>query len=166
MRVRHLLLMALLSVPTACGWQLRGYEKFEGTGERKMERLHLRTTSDNRLFQAALKRQLKDMSIALDPNAEYTLVLGTAKTERRPLSYGGTGIPVQYQLIMTIEYAYSNTKQSALFNRSLIARRQYDFDIELVVAKNEEEQQLLQEMREELTSRIIASINDQQTDTR
>ncbi len=159
MALRFFLVALLSTCICACGWQLRGYEQHKAAGAKKIERIHLRTSADNRLFQASLRRLFNDMSISLDPEAELKLVLGAEHTERRPLSYGSTGIPVQYQLIMTIKYAYANAGQQTPVDKKLVARRQYDFDTELVVAKNEEERQLLQEMREELAARIIASID-------
>lgn len=153
-------LLPTLLLLQSCGWQLRGYEQFKAGTVNSIEQIHLRTTSGNRLFQASLKRQLEDLSIALVADAKVTLILYKESTERRPLSYGSTGIPVQYQLVMTISYAYSTEPNTVPTQRKLIARRQYDFDTSLVVAKKQEERNLLQEMRDELAARIIASVNE------
>lgn len=156
--LRHIAVLAFLLTLAGCGWQLRGYEQYKADGLQKIEQLHLLTTSDNREFQAILKRQVKDLSIKLSPEAPLKLVLHEEKTERRPLSYGSTGIPVQYQLIMTVRYEFSTPASPIPAERRLTARREYDFDTALVVAKNEEERVLLEEMRNELASRIIASV--------
>lgn len=156
--LRPIAVLAVLLMLTGCGWQLRGYEQYKADGLQTIEQLHLRTTSDNREFQAILKRQVKDLSIKLSAEAPTKLVLHEEKTERRPLSYGSTGIPVQYQLIMTVRYEFSAPGSTILTERRITARREYDFDTALVVAKNEEERVLLEEMRYELASRIISSI--------
>ncbi len=160
MRPRFSLFICALLLIQSCGWQLRGYEQYKSGNVNKIAELHLRNSSNNRLFQASLKRQLDDLSIGLNSDAKVSLILRKESTERRPLSYGSTGIPVQYQLIMTIQYAYSAEPNTILIERKLIARRQYDFDTALIVAKKEEERNLLQEMRDELASRIIASLSE------
>ncbi len=154
------LLTGLVFFASSCGWQLRGYQKYKEFGEQRIAQVHLRTTAGNREFQAVLKRQLADLSIALEPSAKIKLVLHEETTERRPLSYGSTGIPVQYQLIMSIRFEHSLPDTPSLTEKTFIARRQYDFDTALVVAKNEEERVLLEEMRNELSSRIIASLRE------
>ncbi len=155
-----LLCLLPLSWIASCGWQLQGYEKFKASGPQAIESIDLITTADNRLFQATLKQQLEDLSIRIDKQSDLNLTVHGENTEKRPLSYGSTGIPVQYQLIMTIRFAYSKDKTVAPTERSLVARRQYDFDTELLIAKYEEERNLLQEMRIELVNRILASIQD------
>lgn len=155
----RLLLMPFLCVSLAsCGWQLQGYEQFKEVGSQKLETIDLNTTSDNRLFQATLKQQLEDLSITIDKQSPTSLTVHEEKLEKRPLSYGSTGIPVQYQLIMSIRFAYTKDRTLAPIERNLVARRQYDFDTELLIAKYEEERNLLQEMRRELVNRILASI--------
>ncbi len=143
----------------ACGWQLRGYEQYKSGKLNTIERLQLQSSIDNRLFESSLKRLLRDLSISIDPSADLHLVIKQESTERRPLSYSSTGIPVQYQLIMSVDFAYAKNNEAPLPKR-FIARRQYDFDTSEVVAKNEEEETLLQEMREELAARIITALQD------
>ncbi|MFL0800701.1 MAG: hypothetical protein K6L80_09660 [Agarilytica sp.] len=154
-----LCVIALLA--QGCGWQLRGYEQYKAGNVKKINEINLRTTAtSNRLFQASLKRQLEDLSIALNKESDTVLTLHKENTENRPLSYGSTGIPVQYQLIMSIRYELSITPSQPATQRTITARRQYDFDTSLVLAKKEEEKKLRQEMREELAARIIASIHE------
>lgn len=160
MRLRFSFFICALLLIQSCGWQLRGYEQYKNGNVKKIAEVYLRNSSDNRLFQASLKRQLEDLSIELNSDAKISLIVHKESTERRPLSYGSTGIPVQYQLIMSITYAYSTEPNTVPVERKLMARRQYDFDTSLIVAKREEERTLLQEMRDELASRIIASLSE------
>ena len=157
---RTVSLLSMLFLMASCGWQLRGYQQYKEFGEQRIAEVHLRTTAGNREFQAVLKRQLADLSIELKPTAKAKLVLHEETMERRPLSYGSTGIPVQYQLIMSIRFEHSLPDNTRLTEKTFIARRQYDFDTALVVAKSEEERVLLEEMRNELSTRIIASLRE------
>ncbi len=155
---RTLAFLSLISL-SACGWQLRGYQQFKAGNIENIGSVNLRSTADNRLFQSTLKRQMGDLGIALNNDADITLAVNNEHTERRPLSYSSTGIPVQYQLIMTVGYAHARAPEKIMIERQITARRQYDFDTALVVAKKEEERSLLQEMREELATRIISSLS-------
>lgn len=159
MRYKLLPSICLALLITSCGWQLRGLEEYQTRGDQRIESINLRVAADNRLFQRALKQQLRDLGITIDPGASVTLILDRENTERRTLSFSSTGIPVQYQLIMTISYAYQTGAGKTAEERRITTRRQYDFDTSLVIAKDEEERQLLQEMRRELAARIIANLS-------
>ncbi len=152
--------LAIILATSSCGWQLRGYEQYKAGNTKKIEQLHLKGKASTRLFQASLKQQLEDLRIELKNTAPAVLTLNNESTERRPLSYGSTGIPVQYQLIMSVQYEFTLAKEQAPTKRVLTARRQYDFDTSLVLAKKEEEKKLLDEMRDELATRIIASLHE------
>lgn len=158
-RTGSLLALTLLMLSqTGCGWQLRGYEGFRQNGDRRIESVALDIQASGRLFQATVEKQLNDLSIAVDENAEKRLLIHEEQSEKRPLSFSSTGIPIQYQLTMTTRFSVQKEGEFVIKKRRYIARRQFDFDTALVVAKKEEEQQLLQEMREELASRIIATL--------
>lgn len=157
--MRTLLIATLSLCIASCGWQLQGYQAYTAKGPNKLASIDLVNTADNRLFQAALIQQLQDLSIAIDKEADIRLTVQRENTEKRPLSYSSTGIPVQYQLIMSVRFNYTKDKSLVPLEKSFIARRQYDFDTELLVAKYEEELSLLQEMRVELANRIIASMH-------
>ncbi len=160
LRVIAIGLCLITLLAQGCGWQLRGYEQYKAGSVKKIDVINLRATASNRLFQASLKRQLEDLSIALSKDSQTVLTLHKENTENRPLSYGSTGIPVQYQLIMSVRYELSISPSQPATQRTITARRQYDFDTSLVLAKKEEEKKLRQEMRDELAARIIASIHE------
>ncbi|WP_086929762.1 LPS assembly lipoprotein LptE [Agarilytica rhodophyticola] len=154
--ISRFFVVASALVISSCGWQLRGLQQYLEQGPQNIGQIQLVTSADNRLFNATLKQQLKDLSIDIESDSDITLKLQQEKVERSPLSYSSTGIPVQYQLIMSIRFGVTNPLRNVPRERTLSARREYDFDTSLVVAKNEEEIKLLQEMREELSSRIIS----------
>jgi len=73
-----------------------------------------------------------------------------------------TGVTAQYQITLTVNYHYKkrsgDTTTTVIPSRKLMAWRSYDFDAKLIVAKNQEEQALLEEMRQELAYRILAAL--------
>lgn len=157
-------IVAILSclLITACGWQLRGYDQYLKEGDQMIDRLNVSSTIDNRLFQLSLQQMLRDRGIEITSDAPLTITLLEENTISRPLSYSSTGIPIQYQLIMSIRYRVSKGSDANYIEENhLIARRQYDFDTALIVAKREEENKLLEEMRDELSARILSLMQKQ-----
>ena len=152
------ILITSVTVLSSCGWQLRGAkaQRAELGSISLLEEIKLTSESGTRLLARAVKRELKHQKIAQTPQSKVRLTLSSEKVEKRPLAYGSTGVPVQYKLIMSVRYSFSDATSTQL-PLELISRRNFDFDTELIVAKNEEEQRLLQEMREELARRILSS---------
>lgn len=102
---------------------------------------------------------LGQFRIQEDSAAEVSIRYTNEEFDRRPLAYGSTGIPVQYQLTMSIEFeSYNNAGERLLSPRKIIVRRNYDFDAELIIEKEQEEQQLLREMREELAAQMLRAV--------
>ncbi|VUD53098.1 LPS-assembly lipoprotein LptE [Thalassocella blandensis] len=151
-----LIVMCLASC--SCGWQLRGSADFALKSSNSLQDMDLTADKSISTLQKTVALQLDDLAIELKSASQHHLTLMDEKIERRPLAFSSTGIPIQYQLIMTVHYSFiSQGFEERIINKPITARRNYDFDTALIVAKNEEERQLLQEMREELASRIIAS---------
>ncbi|MFT7559139.1 MAG: LPS-assembly lipoprotein [Flavobacteriales bacterium] len=162
---RHLLIVSLIALSiftSACGWQLRGFETKAGQESSEKLRL-LNVYSENRSseFYQALRTMLGRYRVSEQTNAEITLRYGKEHFERKPLAYGSTGIPVQYQLMMTIDFEALRGPKTLIESKTLIVRRNYDFDAELLIAKDREEQALRREMREDLAAQMLRLINAQ-----
>lgn len=143
---------------SACGWQLRGSADFALKSTNTLHDMQLSADKSLTDLQKTFARQLDDLAIEVTGSSTNWLQLLDEKIERRPLAFNSAGIPIQYQLIMTVHYSFASQGHAEkVIDKPLTARRNYDFDTALIVAKNEEEKQLLQEMREELASRIIAT---------
>ncbi|PCK08313.1 MAG: hypothetical protein COA42_09710 [Alteromonadaceae bacterium] len=162
--VARCVLLALSLVISACGWQLRGGQL--GDAEiRTLRELSVHNHAKNKPLYLALKDEMLDRGMTLTNTSEYTLVINQVQLEKRPQAFGSTGLPVQYQLLMSVNYHYlvnpatdPNSEHAPYVteNSTFISRRTYDFDTELIAAKNKEELDLLQEMRYELVRRLIA----------
>lgn len=155
--LKTLLIVFCLS-SAACGWQLRGSADFALRSTNNLNDMQLQADKSLTDLEKIVALQLDDLAIPVDIKSKHRISLNDEKIERRPLAFSSAGIPIQYQLIITVRYSFeSQGVEEKVINKTLAARRNYDFDTALIVAKNEEEQQLLREMREEIASRIIAS---------
>lgn len=152
-----LLLLAGLS---SCGWQLRGLSNNlspQGSEER-LKALQLTIGNTKGPLADALQEQMMRMKIALNESAKVVLVIEKEQVDKRPLALSDTGVTAQYQLIYTVHYHYQSEQGEALTpKRKVTSWRTYDFDAQLIVSKSLEEAGLLQEMREELSQRILGS---------
>lgn len=155
------LLTALTIAISSCGWQLRGAGS-AGNGSALPGELHVKAREPNSAMARTLRRILTNKNVRQSSDAPLALVLQEAHLDKRPLSVSETGVTAQYQLILTIRYVYQRTfADNRLFSsepQQVSSWRSYDFDPKIIVAKNQEEQALLEEMREELAWRILDAV--------
>lgn len=157
--IKILTFALLATLLSSCGWQLRGggFQKLDG--DKRIGTLKLSSENRSSEFYQAFQKILARQHIEESAESELLLSYSEEKFSRQPLAYGSTGIPIQYQLNMSIEFSVAKRNGEWLLSpRSISARRNYDFDAELIIAKDREEQALLREMREELATQLIRSI--------
>lgn len=159
--VRCALLILMTSLVSSCGWQLRGHHptvKSDKHTQVKLQALNVVSENRNNAFFRRFRDTLKSQEIQLDSNAPVRVEFRPESLRRQPLTYARTGVPAQYQLTLTLEYFAARGQKVIVEQRRIISRRDYDFDPNLIIAKDREEQELLSEMRRELAERIIASV--------
>lgn len=161
-RFAHTIVLTLaITLLSSCGWQLRGhYPANSERGQTLSQLKTLRVVSEDRnnAFFRSFHDTLKTQSIELSNDADIRVEIRPESLRRQPLTYGRTGVPAQYQLTLSIEYFSARADNVIVEQRNIISRRDYDFDPNLIIAKDREEQELLTEMRRELSERIIVSI--------
>lgn len=145
----------------ACGWQLRGHDNINpltSSTLAKLENLNVVSENRNNSFFRAFQMTMQRQGIQLDKASDFRVEFNNESLRRQPLTYNRSGIPAQYQLSLSLEYFATNKDQVIVEERTIVSRRNYDFDADLIIAKDREEQELLEEMRYELSNRIISSI--------
>lgn len=155
------MLSMVSTVLLSCGWQLRGHDGLNPLASNKLATFaELKVVSENRnnAFFRSFQNVLLSNSIKLDANAVLRLDLSGEDLRRQPLTYSRSGVPAQYQLTLSVVYFASRAGEILVEEREITSRRNYDFDPNLIIAKDREEQELLDEMRQELSQRIINSI--------
>jgi LPS-assembly lipoprotein len=144
---------------SSCGWQLRGYEPGKSYAASDINELKIVSASRNNAFFRRLGSALKRNKIEDVPSSEYVLEIVRETIDRKPLTYNRIGTPSQYKIAVSIDYQFSHKDKTVLPLQKITSRRNYDFDPNLIIAKDKEQEALIQEMRDELSQRIIDSIN-------
>jgi len=113
----------------------------------------------NNALTTAIKRTAWENNYAFSETGTKYLLIENESLEKRPLSVTETGIAAQYQLILTISFSQRNANGDfVLPTQKMVSWRSYDFDAKLIIAKSQEEEALIAEMREELAQRIISAL--------
>lgn len=154
---RSILWLSLAAV-SSCGWQLRGTVS-GGIALSKSGVTEINVISNKRSneFFRKLLEALTRRNIMESNDAELMLQLSPESLERRPLTYSRSGVPAQYQLELRVQYQVSRQNEVILPQREIVTRRNYDFDATLIIEKDREQEELLDEMRAELVEIILAA---------
>jgi len=114
---------------------------------------------DNALFKR-ISSALKRNNITENDDAEYAVEIFGETISRKPLAFNRIGTPSQYKISITIDYRILKNNIEVLPATSLVSRRNYDFDPNLIIAKDKEQEELVFEIRNELSQRLIDSVNN------
>jgi len=161
--MKKILATILILSITACGWQLRGLENGVKNLAPLPSQLDLQLYQRNSKMGQSLKKLLREKNIEISSQAPLSLIIEVEDFDKRPLAVTDTGVTAQYQLTLSVLYRYQanldNTSDEDITpSKKILSWRNYDFDAKLVVAKNQEEKALLEEMREELSLRILDTL--------
>ena len=150
--IQGLILLLAVSL-SACGWHLRGLDS--GT---RPEALAL--VVENRFEPLVLTTQevMQQNGIRIDSTTALQLHLGRETLMRRTVAVTAIGSASQYELTLSVPFKYVGPNITQRTASTLQARRVFDFDPASTVAKNEEENTLLNEMRRELAIRLLERV--------
>lgn len=155
---RLLVIAALLST-AACGWQLRGFNQGKLPAQ-----LALKIDDPYAPLARQLQQTLVRRGVTVDPGAPVQLWLDKETLSKRTVAVTSIGAAAQYELQLKVAFGFSqvsthqqgDTQNAQLTPTTLITQRVFDFAPGSNLAKTEEEQTLLKEMRQELINRILA----------
>lgn len=152
-------LVCSLILFSGCGWQLRGVSSNDLHGtENDIKELNIISDNRNNPFYRAFRTSILKRSITLSNTATLSIQLSNERLLRRPLAYSRAGLPAQYELTLSLEFQANESGTILVSQRRIDARRNYDFNADLIIEKDQEEQELLTEMRVELANRILSEI--------
>lgn len=154
---RPLLALTLALLVSACGWQLRGVQGYTGPSELTLVPAARYAPLTQAVEEAAARSRL-----TLTGTAQWQLHLGQEHLHKRTVAVTRIGSPSQYELSLSARFHYqpspAHTGDEAPtlpVTHSLSVERVFDYDPSNTVAKREEENALLDEMRRELAQRIL-----------
>ena len=147
---RFCLLLGLLTL-SSCGWQLRGWQNASAPGN-----LHLISNDRYAPLTLALLETMQQQGISQEAEAALQLSVSKEELRKRTVAVTSIGSPSQYELSMSVNYLYFKAGEAPdQLPRTLTVFRDFDYDPSNTVAKHEEENTLLEEMRRELALRIL-----------
>ena len=152
------LLMLTLQL-AACGFHLRGQSAFA----LPFQTLYIQSSNDYSPFIGELKRavQAAGVQLAASPdNAQMTLNVVSESTGKQILSLSSAGRVREFQLRYSISFrAYDAMQQDWLSAEDIILLRNLSYDDAQVLAKEQEEALLYQDMRSDAVQQMLRRLN-------
>ena len=160
MRVTHLIVLMLVTLLLgACGFHLRG----QGAFALPFQTLYVKSASDYAPFINELKQaiQVNGVQIVDTPEeAQLTLHIVSEATDRQILSLSGGGRVREYRLQYRVSLrAYDSKQQDWLAAEEITLRRDFSYDDTQVLAKEQEENLLYQDMRGDAVQQVLRRLN-------
>ena len=158
--LRRTLLLATLSLLTACGFQLRGVGAT--TVPEEWKRMHLVTNQPNSEFTRAVMDQFAANGIQwLEAgDANYSLVLNPETFEQRNLSLNAEARVSEFELTMKSQFRVlkTSTQEEVIAPTTVSVVKQMENNPRNVVGKEGETRLIQSEMRSELAEQIMRRI--------
>lgn len=152
-RLRSLILISVITLSSSsCGWQLRGWQSTAPDFH------EIAVVANDRYspLTLALLDTLQQRGVSDDKAADLKLQLGKEYLSKRTVAVTSIGSPSQYEMSLSVNYRFYRAEETPQSTPSTaMATRVFDFDPSNTVAKTEEENTLLTEMRRELVQRIL-----------
>ena len=155
MRIQTLLLVATLILVTACGWQLRNSQIIP----QNLGSLHLSSADSRSNLIAELTRALDVYGVKVVADADaanYSVVIVDFKSTRRIGTTNASARVAEYQLNEEVEFLIVDAKGNNLIPLSTASvERVYEFNERDVLASDNEEQLIKEEMRADIIYQIL-----------
>lgn len=149
--VQAVLMAALVMTCVGCGWQLRGWQNGQLPDE-----LYLVTDHRFAPMSLAMIDAMDRYNVNHRGEAAMQLRLGDEVLSRRTVAATSIGSAAQFELALSVEFYYQLRSQDQPYRpQTLTTTRVFDFDPNNAIAKIEEENILLNEMRRELAFSIL-----------
>ena len=156
MFMRHLLIISLIALTSACGFHLRGQLPM--------------SESANVIFidaeESEFKRLLTDQLVGNGAKlvsdasaAKVSLKIRDLRLERLASTLDARGKANSYSLRFAVSYAVFDTDNKSLQSNILSESRDYTFDAAQILQQEREEKDLTEDMRKELVVRLVRQLS-------
>lgn len=150
----NLALIAMLSLSSGCGLQLRGGIEVP----ERLQSLYLQGDERSPIFQT-VERSFESSGVVMVNGVEqapYQINLIRVQHQRRSASLNERAKTQEYELRAQLSYSIQDNAGTILVKPTMIyTERTYSYDANRVNAKEAEEALLLQEMRENLAQQLV-----------
>jgi LPS-assembly lipoprotein len=161
-RATPLIVLMLSVLLTACGFHLRGQNNFV----LPFQKLYVKAANDKALFINELKNAILANNVQITDTAEQaqlTLQIVSEVTDKQILSLSAAGTVLEFRLQYRISLrAYDQKQQDWLAPQEITLRRNYSYDSTQVLAKQQEEALLYQDMRNDAVQQVLRRLNHAQ----
>ncbi|WP_027328587.1 LPS assembly lipoprotein LptE [Marinimicrobium agarilyticum] len=152
------ILLVILSLVAACGWQLRGTVALSSL----TDTLHItgQDTYGPLLTELRNRLQADDITLTDTPSeARYTLDIVQEQTEKRVAALGSDALAGAYELTLTAQFNVLDSRGIPIASRlTSQITRSYNASAASAGSSSQEEMLLLSEMREELAQQILRQL--------
>ena len=146
--------LAVMSVfaMTACGFTLRG------SYELPYQTMHI-TATGHSVVAGQIRRELADSKTKLTgaaKDADAVLTIIEERRDRQILSLSGAGRVREYDLRLNVSYQFVDGKRGVIIPTSeILLKRTFAYDDTRVIAKQQEEAMLFQDMERDASGQIL-----------
>lgn len=150
--IRKLLIVGLILLLSACGFQLRG------TGGRSafaMPELNVQAHDVFGDTQRLLKKMLANYDVKITATAPYTLNLLRESTNRRTVSQTSSSRAAEYELVSLMDYEIIGRQGAVLLHEHSEVRKVYVYDANNLIGSDQEASLVRQELRSELVQQVF-----------
>jgi LPS-assembly lipoprotein len=144
--------LVLAGTLSACGFALRGSYELPYNTVRV-------TSTGNSVVAGLIRRDLADSKtkvVAAGAAADAALTIIEERRDRQILSLSGAGRVREYELRMKVSYQFVDGKGQVIIPTSeILLKRTFAYDDTRVIAKQQEEAMLYQDMERDATGQIL-----------
>jgi len=158
-QITYVLVLVLLSLLTACGFQLRG--SGGSSLPESWSNMHLASGNPNGELSREVQSTFSSNGVTWvdKQDADYTIKLGPEQFRQRNLSLNAAARAAEFELTLSANFAVSDAQGAEVMEVTTVSViKQMENDPRNVVGKAEEVRILRSEMRSELVQQMIRRI--------
>lgn len=151
---RVISVLALISLLMACGFQPAGKVKLDA----RFAKTHIYTLSNAAIMVDLLQRQFQENKFPLVDQTQASIIINVLneKISKRILSVDSDGKARMYEFELVVGIAVKDAEgKNLLPNQNINLSREFLFDINSVLGKSSEEQEIYTEMRNDAARLIM-----------
>lgn len=155
--LRSVIVLLLSVVLSACGFTLRGYGDSAALPD-SLRELRVDASEGNTDTRNALQIQLRAGGATLTDDADYTLWLGRERTEEEVISLDSSARAGEYALTLIFSFELREGTETVLGPEQINLEQSYQADPQNAIAKQQEADLILEEMRRDAARRIVSRL--------
>jgi LPS-assembly lipoprotein len=152
-KFRALAPVLLCLVLAACGFHLRGVSSMP----KALSVLNLDCAGGQHLC-GKLTRELEASGVTLQTSAPYTLTVSKIQSTRRAVAFTATATAAEYEITQSAEFLLTDESKIPIVKGHVNTQQNHQYD-NSVLAKNREEQQIIDDLDSQLASRIVSRLS-------